>query len=311
MEHFNYLKTSARLLLVSLVLGLSTPNSLCAERDEWLSDAEVSFSAEDNVNHAIYDTEAQNDQVWSGLVSLGRIYYFSGFSKLDIGAQLDGSVHHEFSGLNQLDTRLKIGFRHKFGVGPFKPWIKGYIAPGYIFSRSKIREGYHTQAGIDLGKPLNKRIDLVLGYRFDHRDSRNTNPISTQKLEAAGFDPGISSAVYDITGHAEELHINALLTQRLLLSLGYAYRDGDFVSTSRPSLASRHRSVADAIVRDDALPGWAYRADGITHSYSVDASNAFMQGDASLHPGYQYTQGRADAFTYRNNLFRMSFVYHF
>jgi len=311
MVFLQYLKKISFLLLTSLFLGLSITKPVCAEWDEWFADTEISFSTQDNINHAIDDTEAKSDQTWGAFTSVGRTYHFSGFTRMDISAQLDGRVYHQFSGLNQINSGLKVGVRHKFGLGPYQPWIKGYVASGYIFSRSKLREGYQTYAGIDLGKPLHDRIDMVLSYRFDHRDSSNPQTITTRKLKARGFYPSVSSSVYDIEGHTVELQFNALLTQDLFLTAGYAFRDGDIVSTTKPSLASRHRQVVDAVVNDDAIPGWAYRADGITHTYSIDASYALMKGDASINLGYQHTEGHADPFTYRNNLFRMNFMYNF
>ena len=312
MVFLQYRKKISFVLVSSLALGLSMTKPVCAEWDEWFADTEISFSTEDNINHAIDDTETKSDQTWGAFAAVGRTYHFSGFTRMDISAQLDGRVHHKFSGLNQINSGLKVGIRHKFGLGPYQPWIKGYVSSGYIFSRSKLREGIQTYTGIDLGKPLHDRIDMVLSYRFDHRESqRNNQYIAKRILKARGFDPDISSSVYDIKGHTVELQFNALLTQDLFLTAGYAFRDGDIVSTTRPSLASNHRQVVDAVVNDDAIPGWAYRAEGITHTYSIDASYTLMKGDASINLGYQHTEGHADPFTYRNNLFRLHFLYNF
>lgn len=299
--------------LISLIFGLSITTTVRAEWDEWLADAEISFLAEDNVNHAINEALTESDQSWNGFASLSRFYHFSGYTRLDIRAQLEGKVYHEFSDLNHLEPGLSLGVRHKFGLGAYQPWVKGSVSSAYIFSRSKIREGYQTQAGFELGKPLHERVDVVFSYRFDYRNSRNGNRISTQKLNEAGFDftQKQSSSVYDISGHTIGLQINTALTEQLFLTFGYSYRDGDIVSTSIPSNASVYQSIIDDIVNDDALPGWAYRADGRTHNFSVDGSYAFWKGDASITLGYQYIKAHANAFTYRNNLFRVNFIYSF
>jgi hypothetical protein len=300
-------------LLISIVFCLSISKTVSAEWDEWLADAEISFSAEDNINHAINDALSESDLLWNGFASVGRFYHFSGFTRLNISAYVEGKVHHKFSKLNQINSGLKLAIRHKFGLGLYQPWIKVSVSSDYIFSKSTIREGYQTHAGIELGKLLHERIDMVFSYSFDYRNSRNSNAISTQKLNVAGFDftQQQSTSVYDISGHSIGLQINGAITEQILLTLGYSYRDGDIVSTSIPANSSVYQSVIDAIVNDDALPGWAYRADGITHSYSADASYAFLKGDASINFGYQHTEANADSFTYRNNLFRINFVYFF
>lgn len=305
-------KKTLHLLLSGMLLGLSLIKPLYAEWDEWLVDTDISFSAEDNINRSIYDNESKSDQFWSGFVSLGRLYHFSGFTRMDISAQFDGRIHHDFSRLNQINTGLRLGIRHKLGLGPYQPWIRGYVTSGHIFSRSKIRQGFLTHAGVSLGKTLHERFDVELGYRFDHRESRDNNAIPRQRLVQAGLNPEISNSVYDLTGHSVELQFNAAFTEQLLLNLGYAFRSGDIVSTNMTSLASRLAGITDAIAMDDAFPGaWAYRADGISHTYSVNASYAFMDGHASINLGYQHTGAHAKSFTYRNNSYRINVMYYF
>lgn len=298
-------------LLLSLAVDLCMPTPVRAEWDEWLADADISFSAEDNINRAIFAQEERSDQYWNGSVSLGRFYHFSGFTRMDISAQFDGRIHHKYSRLNQATPGLRLGIRHKLGLGPYQPWIKGFVSSGHIFSRSKIRQGFLTHAGISLGKRLNERVDFELSYGFDYRESRDKNTIPRQRLLEAGLDPELSSSVYDLTGHSAGLQFNIAITEQLLMNLGYTFRRGDIVSTNSSSFAPRLERVADAIANDDAFPGWAYRADGISNTYSVNASYALMQGQALINLNYQHIAAHAKSFTYRNNVFRINFIYYF
>ncbi len=299
------------LLRLCLVIALFASKSALAEWDEWLADADLSFSAEDNITRAVFGREEKSEQYWSGFFSLGRLYHFSGFTRMEISAQVDGRVHHKYSRLNQVNTGLRLGVRHKLGLGPNQPWIKGFVSSGHIFSRSKIRQGFLTQTGIRLGKQIHNRIGVEVGYLFDHRKSRDGNAISRQRLIETGLNPEISNSVYDLSGHSANLQLNIGITEQLLLNSGYTFRTGDIVSINSSLLASRLDRVADAVVNDDAFPGWAYRADGITHSYSVNASYAMMQGHAMINLNYQHSVARAKSFTYRNNLFRVNFIYYF
>ncbi len=298
-------------LVASLLLGLNMAETAYAEWDEWLIDTEIGLTASDNINHGNFDAESLSDQVWNGFASVGRFYYFSDTTRLDVGARIEGRIHHQYSRLNQISPGLKLGIRHKFGLGSDKPWIRGFASSGYIFSRSNIREGYQTQAGLTLGKPFFDRFDILLSYRFDHRESEDNNALPAQRLSEVGLDPAIANSVYDIQGHSVGLQLNTLLTEQWLLNVGYTFRYGDIVASVRPVWINGHQETVDSITNDDALPGWAYRANGITHTYSVDASYAFNQGHASINLGYQHTHAKADTFIYRTNLLRLNVIYNF
>lgn len=196
-------------------------------------------------------------------------------------------------------------------MGPYQPWIRGSVSTGYIFSRSKMREGYTTTAGFDMGKALHERVDMTLSYHFDYRNSDNSQNISANKLIAAAIEPGKPSNVFDLKGHSIGIQLNGLITQQWLLVLAYNFRVGDIVSSNSPTLVPRINSIVNAIAIEDALPGWAYRADGKTHRYSIDANYAFLKGHATFNLGYEFIESHANPFTYRNNVFRLNFNYSF
>jgi hypothetical protein len=174
-----------------------------------------------------------------------------------------------------------------------------------------MREGQEYIVGIDLGKRLHERLDLTLSYLFDYRNSSNSRSINAGRLMVAGLNPGKSSDVYDIKGHSVGIQFNTPLTQQWLLLLAYNFRYGDVVSSNTPARAPRISGIVDAVAIDDAFPGWAYRAEGKTHRYSVDANYAFGKGHAAVNLGYEFVESHVDSFSYRNNLFRINFNYSF
>lgn len=291
-----------------LILLICLPDKAVAE---WFADTEISYTFQDNINHAVFESAEESDQIWNAAVSVGRAYQLNNNTRFFANVRFDGSVHQKFDKLNQLNPGVSLAVQHKFGIGPYQPWIRGSVTTGYIFSSSRIRDGQTATAGFELGKALHERLDLALSYRFDYRNSRNSRIIDPNTLIAAEIEPGKSSAVYDIQGHSVGIQLNALLTQQWLLVLAYNFRDGDIVSSNSPALVPRINSVVDAIAIDDALPGWAYRAEGKTHRFSVDANYAFLQGHAAFNVGYEYIESHAGPFTYRNNLFRMNVNYSF
>ena len=295
----------------TMILLVCWSDKVVAEWTEWFADSEISYIFEDNINHAVFDVAEESDQTWNGMVSAGRVYQLSENTRFFADIRLDGNVHQEFDRLNQFTPSVSFSARHKFGIGPYQPWISGTVSTSYIFSRSRIREGYTTTAGFNLGKALHDRVDIALSYRFDYRNSRNTQIIDSNKLIAASIEPEKSSNVYDINGHSIGIQLNALITQQWLMTLSYNFRKGDIVSSNSPGLVPRINNIVKAIVIDDALPGWAYRAEGYTHRYSVDANYAFFKGHAAFNMGYEFVESYASSFTYQNNLLRVNFNYSF
>jgi hypothetical protein len=101
------------------------------------------------------------------------------------------------------------------------------------------------------------------------------------------------------------------VTQQWALIFAYNFRSGDSVSSNLAGLVPQINSIVDAIVIDDAFPGWAYRSNSKTHRYSVDANYAFLKGHAAFNIGYDFTESHSDSFTYKNNLFRVNINYSF
>ena len=298
-------------IFLALILLICLPDKALAEWVEWLADTEISYTYQDNINHAVFDAAEKSDHTWNTMVSAGRAYQMSDETRFFASVRIDSSAHQEFNRLNQFNIGASLTARHKFGIGPYQPWIRGSVTTSYIFSRSRIRDGQTVTTGFDLGKALHERLDIALSYRFDYRNSNNSRTIDANRLIAAEIVPGKSSAVYDIQGHSIGIQLNGLLTQQWLLVLAYNFRDGDIVSSNSPTLVPRINTIVDAIAIDDALPGWAYRADGKTHRYSVDANYAFLKGHAAFNVGYEYIESHAGPFTYRNNQLRVNFNYSF
>lgn len=297
-------------IAILLVVACFSANAI-AEWTEWLVDAEGSYTFQDNINHAMFDSAEESDQSWNVKLSSGRVNQLTNNTRFFAAAFLDATVHHDFTNLNQVNTGVSLAVRHKFGLGPYQPWVMASVNSGYIFSRSRLREGYMTTAGIDVGKALHERFDVALSYRFDYRNSNNGQKVNNNKLINAGIRPGKASDVFDIKGHSVGIQFNTLLTQQWALLLAYNYRVGDIVSNNDPRLVPRISNIVDAIVIDDAMSGWSYRSDGETHKYSVDANYAFLKGHAAFNLGYEYSESSAESFTYKNSLFRVNVNYSF
>lgn len=294
-----------------MVVTMLMPFYVHAEWDEWVADAELSFTSDDNINRGLFGKEELSDQYWSGFASLGRLYHLSGFTRFDLSTRVNGRVHHEFSRLNQVNTGIQLGVRHKFGLGPAQPWVRAYVDSGYIFSRSEIRNGFLTNAGIRIGQPINHRISVEIGYEFDYRESDDGKSIPDVRLVQTGLTPNLSNSVFDLIGHSAKAQLKLALTEHILVNFGYTFRAGDIVSVNTNSQAAEIQSIVDAVVNDDAFPGWAYRADGLTNVYSATASYALLEGQALINLQYRHIASHARSWSYRNNVFQVAFNYRF
>lgn len=282
-----------------------------AEWTEFSASTEFSYSFQDNITHAVFDKDSENEQSWNALVSAGRSYQLSQNTRIFASAQIDAIAHKNFHQLNQLSVGGSVTARHKFGIGAFQPWLSSTVTTTHLFSKSKIRERQITTIGFDFGKQLYERFDISLNYRFDYHDSTSQKKIGKNRLIANKAPLEKPSTVFDLTGHSIGAQLNTLLTQQWLIIIAYHFRMGDIVSSNRPDLSSRLSGIIDAIAFDDALPGWAYKADAQTHSFSIDANYAFLKGHAAFNIGYEYTESHISSFNYRNNLFRVNLIYSF
>ena len=294
-----------------LLLTICYPKQVVAEWTEWLVDSELSYTFQDNINHSLFSSAEESDHVWNGQFSVGRANQVGNNTRIITNIFLKGAAHHKFEVLNQLNSGAGIAVHHKFGFGRFQPWVRGLVTTEYIFSKSKIREGYITTVGFDIGKAFNERFDIALSYRYDDRTSPHTKQVSTSKLIKADISPDKSSHVFDIQGHSVGLQLNTLVTQQWALAFAYNFRVGDSVSSNLPGLIPKINHIVDAIEIDDAFPGWAYRSNSNTHHYSVDANYVFLKGHASFNIGYDYIESHSDSLSYKNNLLHVNINYSF
>jgi hypothetical protein len=120
----------------------------------------------------------------------------------------------------------------------------------------------------------------------------------------------IPGSVVDIQGHTVEAQLNLSVSERLRFNVSYGWRWGDI--TSNNLLNSVSGSVlgrVDAIHKDDALPGWIYRAYGTTQTYDVGLSYSFWQGHALSSLAYRHVDTDALGMGYDSNQVRLSLNY--
>ncbi|MFQ5543385.1 MAG: hypothetical protein ACE5FY_03425 [Nitrospiria bacterium] len=262
---------------------------------EWIADGEIGYAFNDNMTNGMFDSAKEEEQIFEPSISAGRIYQMTDFTRLALTADVKYQYHKTFSRLDNIAFGSTLGVEHKFGIGPFIPWIRTDLSAARIESRSRFRDGAKYVVGLRVGKRLHERVDLQAGYVFDTRKSDR-------------------SRVFDLEGHRGIVKASFLMTKWTLFSIGYGLRDGNTVSNCRQEIIDS--GVLSGIIEgtpvlDDALPGCAYKTTSTTQDLAADLSYAFFSGHASFNLGYVYKRSTASKFTYKNNIYRSSLNYSF
>lgn len=276
-----------------------------AEWVEWLSDSRLSARFDDNINTSLFSAQALDDYVWSGFLSAGRAYQLDKHTRIYLNAIFSGDLHHRFELLDQYTLGGSATLTHKFGLGWEAPVISFSASAEPVFSASALRSGEKVLSSVRLSKWLHHDVlHAHIVYRFDQRDGPDLAHPEHPELAA------IPGSVFDIQGHTVEAQLNLSVSERLRFNVSYGWRWGDI--TSNNLLNSVSGSVlgrVDAIHKDDALPGWIYRAYGTTQTYDVGLSYSFWQGHALSSLAYRHVDTDALGMGYDSNQVRLSLNY--
>jgi len=276
-----------------------------AEWVEWLSDSGISARFDDNINTSLFSAQALDDYVWSGFLSGGRAYQLDNYTRVYLNAIFSGDLHHRFEVLDQYTLGGNALLTHKFGLGWEAPVLSLGTSAEPVFSASELRNGEKILSTLRLSKWLHHDVlHAHIAYRFDHRDG--PNPANNERPELAAI-PG---SVFDIQGHTVEALLNLSVTDQLRLNVSYGWRWGDITSNNLlNSVSGSVLSRVHAVYRDDALPGWIYRAYGTTQTYDIGLSYSFLGGHALSTLGYRHVDTQALGMGYDSNQVRLSVNY--
>jgi len=296
-------------LTVSLFFFIVVSMSLSASA-EWVDkiiDISVGAEYNDNVNNSYFDSVKIEDYLFLPSVSLGRVYQLGDFTRFSITGDLKGEFYKDLYSLNSGYMGTTLGISRKLGLGPYKPWLKFHGSGGWLTVNDRIRDSLLLETGVTLGKRLLERLDAQIGYLFDYRDAQGGVEVT----------PAISSDVFDQDGHTGFVQLNYLLLNDLLLSLGYAIRDGDVASTCNSEIAGMVIDSVDAISLDDAYhnvfderPICTYRMRALTHRIQLGSVYA-IDHHFSVNFRYSYLKGSASGWDYSTNKVNLSLNYSF
>lgn len=227
-----------------------------ADLDDLQFRVTADYTYDDNVTRAMGD-DALYDSI--GTLTLGAKVPLSVSerTRLLLSAFAVGEGFQRYDGLDRVTGTFVGEFQYRHSGSFGAPIWSLFFKSSYDEFRSDLRDGYRTTLGASVRKPVTDRISLFAALGANIRDAR--------------------SVVFDTTDYFVRGDLDYTLSRRQSLYLGVELRDGDFVSTARPSL--QFFDIAKAVVVDDAFPGpptrYAYRIKGRTAIGTVGYNLAF------------------------------------
>lgn len=277
-----------------------------AEWVEWLADARVSAQYDDNLNTSFINAQTLEDFIWSGRLSGGRVYQINTGTRAYLMVQAGGDVHHRFEKLDQYTLGGNLTLTHKIGVGWQVPVLAITGSADEIVSASRLRSGYRAAGQLKISQWLLQDVlQAQLGYRIDHRDADDLSHPDHPELAR------IPGSVFDVNGHAVATNWLLTLAENLTFNAGYSWRWGDVTSTNLLDTVKWGRGNVRAIHKDDAWPGWVYRAYGTSQIWDAGLNYSFQEGHGLVSAGYRRVDTGAMTHQYVSNqiLFSVSLDY--
>ncbi len=275
-----------------------------AEWVEWIADAGIGMEYGTNINRSSYDSDQREDFSVIPSISVGRYNQLSDSTRLRATLDIEGGVYKTYDLLNYGKAGINLSVRQKLGFGADAPWLKPHLSVSYADFSEDTRDSSIYEAGISLGKHLTDRLTGQIWYSYSTRNGKDGE---------VSFN--MPTDVFDQKVHAYAIEASYVVTDRVLVTGGYALRTGDFDSSCTPTNFSWVLQKEDvlAATSDDAYTEdyCVYRLSGDMRSYSIDASYSLFAGHGSINAGYQLNQGKASELDYTGSAVRFSFIYNY
>lgn len=281
-------------------LGAWLAAAAFAAQAQWTFDLGAERMHDDNLSRAQSAADIVGDSAARFSLSAARLLLSDGLSTVALSGDARAVAYDSIHGLSHVALGGTLSWRRKLGLGLTVPWLEGSLSASREAYRESIRDGNRFEAMLAGGWRFSETFQAVAGGRYDRYDSRNNAPLV----------PGIPGTPFDLQGRSLFARAALDASERLQLSLGFALRSGDVVSSSRRNFAIFRAS--NAISADPAFGAdyFAYRLSGATtRSVSLGASWA-IDNRSSINASLAAERTRADqGLNYSGNLVGISYLY--
>lgn len=217
---------------------------------------EAAYAYDDNVTRSEGAGNILSDRLLTGTASAGHNIQQTANTRFALQLSLGGDKYDQYDGLSRFFGGLQGELQYR-GSGEFGAPTYGIFLKAFRDQYdSELRDGYRYSAGVRVLKPMTDRMELFAALAYNKRDGK--------------------SAVFDTEEYSARVNLDYASTSWSTVYLGAEYRNGDVVSTARPSLELI--TTADAVVRDDAFTDTerlAYRIEANTLIATLGYNLAF------------------------------------
>lgn len=262
---------------------------------------ETSITADDNVTRGYGDGNVFSDKFLGVNLSQSFQYPVSTHTRVLLLGFAGFNGYFEYSGLSHYYAGAQGEFQYRPSGSFYAPTFAiaaRFAAEEY---QSEVRDSFRSSVWVSVRKPITNKLQLFSALNYNWRDGK--------------------SVVFDTSDIALRVNADFAISRRNTVYLGLEYRDGDIVSTGRPSLA--FLEIASAAVPDDAFKDttrYAYQIDGntwllslgynfaISEQQALDASWRMVNATPDGISGTSYAAGRIH---YTVNQFSLAYMVRF
>ncbi len=269
---------------------------------EWIADFDVNYAHTNNLNLSAFSNDEESDSRLVLQADAGRIYQLNGQSRFSLAATILAERYQNFTGMDNHGFGIQTGFRHKFGLGFYQPYVQAHIS--YLdrtFDASVWGHDLSTFS-LEFGKHINERLSLAVNAMLAHQDGDNGDVI----VATLRSDP------FDLDYWQASLIADYILTPQWLASAQIAYRNGDMNSACSTDNVARALELekVDAITKDSIFGGCVYRLDTQVKRINVAISYA-LSAHSSISLFNEYFDGHGDVLSYSGFNTQVAFSYRY
>jgi len=257
-------------------------------------DAELAYTADDNVTRAARDIDILKDRFWAASAGVSFVQWINPNHRLVARAILRGEQYDKYEGLSNASAGAHLTYQYR-GSGEFTaPTYGVFLKTAIVEYDSELRDSNLYTLGASWRKPVTDRITFFTQLAANVRDSDST--------------------VFDTKEASVLANVDYALGSRWTAYLTYNYLDGDIVSTVDASIppALYIVNAAEAINIDDAFPGrTAYRLNATTNVATLGA-NFRISEQHSLDLSARFADSKADGgVNYERWLYTLAYLARF
>lgn len=193
---------------------------------------DASLTWDDNITRGKDAADRRSDMIWRVSASHDKVFEINRSTQGVLRVGLAAETLRRYPELGRAMAELQGELRYRGSGEFFAPTYSLFADAAYDEYRSSLRDGARFAAGLSVRLPLTDRIDLAGSVAHNVRRGR--------------------SAVFELADNSLRINLDYRVGERGILYGAAEYRDGDLVSTGRPSL--ENLDLAEVFVDDDAFP---------------------------------------------------------